>query len=256
MLVDELRAYSKEYYLQAIEEGRLTINDKLTEPQYVMRDNDLLVHKTNRIEPPVLDLEVKIVSEDDDFVCVNKPPGMTIHTGGGYHYNTLLALMYFEHNKKELFLLHRLDKCTSGVILFAKNKETSLRFHEENSKFVMKKMYYARVQGNFDDVKNGSVDMPIVCLNYKNGVYCVFEKEKHEKDPAFIKELPKESQTNFKKLWYDEETDSSLLECYPKTGRTHQIRVHLKYTGHPILNDCVYGGRFVGNLILREKYGR
>lgn len=203
VLVDEFRAYSKNYYLQAIEEGRLTINDKLTQPQYVMRDNDLLVHRTKRVEPPVLDLAVEVTKEDEDFVCVNKPPGITIHTGGGYHYNTLLALMYFEHGKKDLYLLHRLDKCTSGVILFAKTKEVSLRFHEENSKFVMKKMYYARVQGDFDDAKHALVDMPIVCLNYKNGQYCVYEKDKHEKDPAFTKETPKESQTEFKKLWYD-----------------------------------------------------
>ena len=60
--------------------------------------------------------------------------------------------------------------------------------------------------------------------------------------------------TAFKKLWYDADTDSSLLECYPKTGRTHQIRVHLKYTGYPILNDTVYGGRFVGNNILKWSF--
>lgn len=122
MLTSEFKAYSKQYYLKSIEDGRITINDKNTLPTYVMRDNDLLVHKTLRIEPPVLDLDVDIISEDDNFVAVQKPPGITIHTGGGYHYNTLLALLYFEKKMKNLFLLHRLDKCTSGVILFAKNK--------------------------------------------------------------------------------------------------------------------------------------
>jgi 23S rRNA pseudouridine1911/1915/1917 synthase len=87
-----------------------------------MRDNDLLVHRTTRVEPPILDLDVKVIKEDEDFLCVNKPPGITIHTGGGYHYNTLLALMFFELKETNLFVLHRLDKCTSGVILFAKNK--------------------------------------------------------------------------------------------------------------------------------------
>lgn len=130
MLTSEFKAYSKQYYLKAIEDGRITINKKETTSEYVLRDNDLLVHKTVRIEPPVLDLEVEIISEDDDFVAVNKPPGVTIHTGGGYHYNTLLAILFFEHKMKNLYLLHRLDKCTSGVILFGKNKEISLKFHE------------------------------------------------------------------------------------------------------------------------------
>lgn len=98
---------------------------------------------------------MKVIQEDDELIGVEKPPGITIHTGGGYHYNTLLALLYFEQNRKNIYLLHRLDKCTSGIILFAKDKKTSVRFHEENSKLIMKKMYYARVQGDFDDTKFG-----------------------------------------------------------------------------------------------------
>jgi 23S rRNA-/tRNA-specific pseudouridylate synthase len=122
ILTEEFKAYNKSYYLRTIENGKLTINDKLTKSDYIMRDNDLLVHKTLRVELPILDLDVKIINEDEDFLCVNKPPGVTIHTGGGYNYNTLLALMFFEYKKSNLFVLHRLDKCTSGVILFAKNK--------------------------------------------------------------------------------------------------------------------------------------
>lgn len=60
-----------------------------------MRDNDLLIHRTTRVEPPVMDLDVKVTEEDDELIAVEKPPGITIHTGGGYHYNTLLALLYF-----------------------------------------------------------------------------------------------------------------------------------------------------------------
>lgn len=140
------------------------------------------------------------------------------------------------------------------MIIFGKNKEVPTKFHENNEKFVTKKMYYARVGGNFNQELWGEVDMPIVCLDHKNGVHAVYEVEKHKELEAYNKDPRKESVTEFKKLWYDAESDSSLLECYPKTGRTHQIRVHLQYTGHSILNDTVYGGRFVGNNVLRKYF--
>lgn len=74
---------------------------------------------------------------------------MIVHTGGGYHYNTLLAILNYEMGKTNLYVLHRLDRLTSGIILFAKNKEKSIKFHEESINEKMKKMYYARVKGNF-----------------------------------------------------------------------------------------------------------
>lgn len=108
-------------------------------------------------------------------MIVEKPPGVTIHSGGGFHYNTLMGILFYDMKKRGLYLCHRLDKCTSGVIIFGKNKNISMSFHEDNEKFITKKMYYARVNGNFDDVKFSEINMPIVCLNYKNGVYSVYE---------------------------------------------------------------------------------
>jgi 23S rRNA-/tRNA-specific pseudouridylate synthase len=114
----QFRTYCKKRWIKRKLIDILTEEFKAYNKSY----NDLLVHKTLRVELPILDLDVKIINEDEDFLCVNKPPGVTIHTGGGYNYNTLLALMFFEYKKSNLFVLHRLDKCTSGVILFAKNK--------------------------------------------------------------------------------------------------------------------------------------
>lgn len=79
-------------------------------------------HTTTRVEPPILDLPIEIVYEDQQFVVVSKPPSMIVHTGGGYHYNCLTSILHFEHNLKDLYVLHRLDRLTSGLLLFSKNK--------------------------------------------------------------------------------------------------------------------------------------
>lgn len=82
----------------------------------------MIVHKAFRNEPPILDVPIKIIHDDEEFLVVYKPPSMIVHTGGGYHFNTLMGLLYFEHGYRNLHILHRLDRLTSGLILFAKNK--------------------------------------------------------------------------------------------------------------------------------------
>lgn len=111
----------------------------------------------------------------------------------------------------------------------------------------MKKSYFARVAGDFP-FQEKILNAPIVCLSHKDGVFSVY-------DPATMEDLLKnqqlkESTTKFVKIWFDEASNSSLLECSPITGRTHQIRVHLQHLGHSILNDVVYGGLFVGNNVI------
>jgi RluA family pseudouridine synthase len=211
---------------------------------YALRSSDFLEHETIRFEPPIPDLPIRIISQTAEIVVVDKPPGMVVHTGGGYHNNTLLGILHFEHGLKNLFVLHRLDRLTSGLVILARVKDKTTKFHEESKGEVMKKCYFARVSG---DVKFESevVNVGMVCLSFKEGVWAVYQKE--TMFGLLKNQQVKDSSTKFVKVWYDEKTDSSLLECYPITGRTHQIRVHLQHIGHPILNDVVYGGRFIGN---------
>ena len=125
----EFKAYDEPYYSKAIEEKRIRINAKPTTNTYKIKNGDLLTHSTIREEPPILDLPIKIIHEDDEFLVVEKPPSMIVHTGGGYHHNTLMAILYYEMKKNKLYVLHRLDRLTSGILLFAKNKEKSTKFH-------------------------------------------------------------------------------------------------------------------------------
>jgi len=90
-------------------------------------------------------------------LVVDKPSSMIVHTGGGYHYNTLMGVLFFEYNKRHLYTLHRLDRLTSGLIIFAKNYKLAQQFHDANNKLSVKKTYYARVGGNFPpDIKESS----------------------------------------------------------------------------------------------------
>lgn len=94
-------------------------------------------------------MPIEVIHDDDEFLVISKPPSMIVHSGGGYHYNTLMALLYYEMGYKSLYVLHRIDRLTSGVVIMAKNKGKTVKFHEESSNEEMKKSYFARVAGNF-----------------------------------------------------------------------------------------------------------
>lgn len=181
-----------------------------------------------------------------------------------------------EQNFTGLKLLHRLDKLTSGVLMFTKSSENASKIQAQFEKLKMQKMYYARVTGKIKN-KNFVVEKPIRCVSRKNCAWDVIqgnqtiekvgdktfykiEAEKNENDQKKEMELKKnankkvmywekskDSVTSFELIFYDQESNTSLLKCFPKTGRTHQIRVHLKSIGHPIVNDVNYGGIFIGN---------
>ncbi|EGR30574.1 hypothetical protein IMG5_129080 [Ichthyophthirius multifiliis] len=206
------------------------------------RHNDLFEHYTLRIEPPVLNKLPKIIYEDENYLVVSKPPYMCVHASGGHLHNTLIDILKYQMNyKNQLFTLHRLDKLTSGILILGKNKEISIKFQEEK----IKKKYYARVEGNFFPEKQDQEEIicerNIACQSRKEGKYlCSDNKE------------GKYSKTIFKKIWYDSKTNTSLIQCNPITGRTHQIRVHCSFLGYPIVNDINYGGKFIGNAILQQ----
>jgi len=149
--------------------------------------------------------------------------------------------------------LHRLDKLTSGILVMAKSQDFAMKFQEVLKKNEIGKTYLARVLGDFPSPVGEEfvVDKAIYCVSYKIGKYDYCKTEEEEK-------IGKSAKTIFKKIWYDEVSNSSLVECKPYTGRTHQIRVHCSSVGCSIINDVNYGGVFIGNPyanVLREKLG-
>jgi hypothetical protein len=174
------------------------------------------------------------VTETSDFfrdlIVVNKPSSIPVHPAGRYRHNSLVYILAREHNMRNLHLVHRIDRMTSGLLIMATSSRVASKFSQLIQSSMVKKTYLARVTGRFPDGEI-VVDQPILTTIHAMGY-----NEVHPDG--------KPCQTIFRLRSYDAEGDSSLVECQPITGRTHQIRVHLKHLGHPITNDPLYGKEF------------
>ncbi|KFV94381.1 RNA pseudouridylate synthase domain-containing protein 2, partial [Eurypyga helias] len=190
----------------------------------VLQNNDFLRNTVHRHEPPVTAQPIQILAEDDEVVVVDKPSSLPVHPCGRFRHNTVIFILGKEHDLKELHTIHRLDRMTSGVLMFAKTVAVSKKIDEQVRERQLEKEYVCRVVGEFPE-HEVVCEEPILVVSYKVGVCRVDPKGK------FCK-------TIFQRLSYNGKT--SVVKCLPRTGRTHQIRVHLQYLGHPIVNDPIY----------------
>uniref|UniRef100_A0A8C9APY7 Pseudouridylate synthase RPUSD2 n=1 Tax=Prolemur simus TaxID=1328070 RepID=A0A8C9APY7_PROSS len=221
----EFRAQPLAYYEAAVRAGRLHLNEEpVQDLSIVLKDNDFLRNTVHRHEPPVTAEPIRLLAENKDVVVVDKPSSIPVHPCGRFRHNTVIFILGKEHQLKELHPLHRLDRLTSGVLMFAKTAAVSERIHEQVRDRQLEKEYVCRVEGEFP-TKEVTCKEPILVVSYKVGVCRV--------DPR-----GKPCETVFQRLSYN--GHSSVVRCRPLTGRTHQIRVHLQFLGHPILNDPIY----------------
>ena len=182
-------------------------------------------------------IDLDIVYEDDDLVVVNKPAGMVVHPGHGNYSGTLInALIYhFENLPKNSSnrpgLVHRLDKDTSGLLVIAKNDESMFHLSNQFAEKTSKREYVALVWGSVKD-DSGKIDN-YIGRNPKNRLQnIVLDDDKIENGKRAITNYEVLSRLNY----------VSLVKCTLETGRTHQIRVHMKHIGHTLFNDERYGG--------------
>eukprot|EP00180_Rhodochaete_pulchella_P001939 Plantae.Rhodophyta-Rhodochaete_pulchella.ctg2919.p1 GENE.Plantae.Rhodophyta-Rhodochaete_pulchella.ctg2919~~Plantae.Rhodophyta-Rhodochaete_pulchella.ctg2919.p1 ORF type:complete len:325 (-),score=40.40 Plantae.Rhodophyta-Rhodochaete_pulchella.ctg2919:934-1908(-) len=212
--------------------GNVTINSRkkpLREPERLtLRDGDWIDHRVHRHESPVHKFDtIPILHNGDDLIAISKPASVPIHPCGSFRKNSLTYLLRLQHGLRDLFGIHRIDRQTSGLVIFAKNKEVAKRVAEEIRENRVQKEYLALVHGCFPAeqvVCNDALKFDPVS---KRGTCCESEG--------------KPARTDFNRIWVDLENKTSLVRCQPKTGRTHQIRLHLEKLGFPILNDPKYG---------------
>ncbi|KAE8749198.1 hypothetical protein FOCC_FOCC004105 [Frankliniella occidentalis] len=211
--------------------GLIRVNGNRPTKDYVLKFGDALEHTVHRHEMPVSDFKVDILHYDSNIIVINKPPSLAIHPTGRYQHNTLIYILAREYNMRDAYIIHRLDKGTSGVFLLGRNKSTASFFSQENANRKTCKTYVARVVGKFP----GTIECEeaITPLDYKTRIMKVCK-------------TGKPSKTVFEIMSYNPKTNRSIVLCRPYTGRTHQIRVHLQYLGFPIDNDPIYNSPMFG----------
>lgn len=247
--------YTRNFLQQLIEKGLVTLNQKNTVKQSIkIKESDTITIQfppQQGVDPEklkTLDNHLSIVYEHNDFFIVNKPAGLLVHQP---HANstelTLVDWLLQAHNpikidsiglKERAGIVHRLDKDTSGLIIIARTPHAFKTFQEMFAQRTIYKTYYALVEGH--PPREGTVDQAIGRDPYNRTKMAI-------KKPT-DRMIARTATTHYKTITYFQ--NYSLLELKPITGRTHQIRVHLRHIGHPIVGDSVYGKK--SNLINRQ----
>ncbi len=252
-LFDKIENVSRTKIQNAAEQGYILVNDLEVKSNYKVKPGDVIqvmsdyLHEKIELLPE--DLPLNVIYEDDDILVINKSPGMVVHPAFGNESGTLVNALMFHLKDLPLFntgeiragLVHRLDKNTSGIMVVGKTEFALSNLSKQFSDKTPSKFYYALVWGvpkNKEGTVVGHVGRSLQDRKKMN----VFPNGEHGKEAVTHYKIVKD-------LSY-----VSLIECKLETGRTHQIRVHLKYIGNPVFGDPDYGGREILRGTRHAKY--
>ena len=237
-LVNRIENTSRNKIQNAADSGSILVNDKPVKSNYKVKPNDIisivLTFPPREIEIIPQDIPLNIVFEDNDVIVLNKTAGMVVHPGYGNYTGTLVNALTFHlkdfiNTETRPVLVHRLDKDTSGIMVVAKNELALSKLSKDFFDRNIDRKYNALVWGDLEN-DEGTITGHIG-RNLKNRkVMDVFPEGDHGKHAI----------THYKVL--ERFRYVTLVECKLETGRTHQIRAHFKYIGHPLFNDSEYGG--------------
>ena len=227
--------YSRSKLQKMIDEGYILVNDKIVKASYSVRLGDVITideyEEESNIEPENIPLD--IVYEDDYLLVINKPSGMVVHPAPGNYHGTLVnALMYHVNQLSNVNgsirpgIVHRIDADTSGLLLVAKDDNAHNDLVKQISEKSVTRKYLCLVHGVINE-DSATIDAPI-------------GRDVHDRKKMCVTgENSKDAITHIRVL--ERYANSTLIECTLETGRTHQIRVHMSYINHPVVNDPVYG---------------
>ena len=231
---------SRSQIQKLIEEGRVLVNNETTVSRYKVNPEDFITAEYLEQTPTDIkpkDIALDIVYEDEDLIVINKPKGLVVHPAAGNYDNTLVnALLYHCKELSDINgyyrpgIVHRIDKDTSGLLVCAKNNAAHAALSAQLQDKTCFRKYYAIVNGIIDN-NEGIINAPIG------------RSSKDRQKMEVTDKNSKEAITEFKVL--QRLSSTCLVECELKTGRTHQIRVHMAFIKHPVLNDPKYSKKTI-----------
>lgn len=252
-LMNRIEGATRNKIQQALEEGHIIVNGAVVKSNYKIKPFDeIIIYETRKAESAELlpeDLPLDIVFEDDDILIINKKPGVVVHPGCGNPSGTLINGIAFHLQKENLKpdalprvgLVHRIDKDTSGLLVIAKNENAMRDLAAQFKKHTVHRRYIALVWGDFEE-DEGTIEVHVGRNLRLRKIMDVFPDGDYGK-PAI---------THYKIL--ERFNYVTLIELRLETGRTHQIRIHMKSKGHPLFNDSTYGGDHIVKGTVFTKY--
>lgn len=235
-LRNRLKNVPKSMIYRVLRKGEVRVNKKRIKPEYKLQAGDVIrvppikIPETAQAEAPstklnrVAELEKCVIYEDDHMLVLNKPSGTAVHGGSGLHFGAIEAMRALRPDARFLELVHRIDRDTSGILLIAKKRSALRHLQAQFREKTVQKYYFALTMGNWKPSMK-KVTAPLL----KNEVNSIVR----------VNPNGKPSETRFKVLEQFEQ--ATLVQASPITGRTHQIRVHAQYVGHPLAWDDRYG---------------
>ena len=230
--------YSRSKIVKMISDEAILVNGKIIKNKYLLKKGDIITigeykEESMNLEPENIPLD--IIYEDDDVIVINKQNGMVVHPAVGNNHGTLVnALLYYSNNLSNINgefrpgIVHRIDAYTTGLLMVAKNNKAHEILADELSKKETTRKYIALVWGVINE-DTATIDAPI-------------GRDLNDRKKMAVTSInSKDAITHLKVL--ERFKDATLIELQLETGRTHQIRVHMNYIGHPVVNDPVYGKR-------------